>query len=257
MSRFTDKIALITAAGRGIGRATALRLAAEGAAVTIWDVDEEALIEARDVAKQQGLDLQIHCVDMTDAAAIETGVEALAETVGRIDVLVNNAGGSLHTPNRFLDESDEDWQRVLDINVNASVRATRAAVPHMIRNGYGRIINLGSKAGRFGSLIAGANYAAAKGAMQAMTLQLALEFGPHGITCNAVCPGIIMTPRVQGLWAERRTPEERQQVLESVPLRRHGEVEDVASAIAFLASDDASFITGVMLDVNGGQVMSI
>ncbi len=257
MSRFTDKIALITAAGRGIGRATALRLAGEGAAVTIWDVDEEALIEARDVAKQQGMDLQTHRVDMTDAAAIEAGVEALAETAGRIDVLVNNAGGSLHTPYHFLDESDADWQRVMDLNVNASVRATRAVVPHMVGAGYGRIINLGSKAGRFGSLMAGANYAAAKGAMQAMTLQLALEFGPHGITCNAVCPGIIMTPRVQGLWAERRTPEERQQVLESVPLRRHGEVEDVASAIAFLASDDASFITGVMLDVNGGQVMSI
>jgi NAD(P)-dependent dehydrogenase (short-subunit alcohol dehydrogenase family) len=257
MSRFADKTALITAAGRGIGRATALRLAGEGAAVTIWDVDEEALIEARDVAKQQGLDLQAHRVDMTDCAAIEAGVGALAETAGHIDVLVNNAGGSLRTPYHFLEESDTDWQRVMDLNVNASVRTTRAVVPHMVRAGYGRIINLGSKAGRFGSLMAGANYAAAKGAMQAMTLQLALEFGPHGITCNAVCPGIIMTPRVQGLWAERRTPEERQQVLESVPLRRHGEVEDVASAIAFLASDDASFITGVMLDVNGGQVMSI
>lgn len=257
MSRFADKVVLITAAGRGIGRGTALRLAGEGAAVTIWDVDEEALGEARDVAVQQGLDLATRVVDMTDGVAVEAGVAALAEAAGRIDVLINNAGGSLHTPYHFLDESDADWQRVMDLNVNASVRVTRAVVPHMVGAGYGRIINLGSKAGRFGSLMAGANYAAAKGAVQAMTLQLALEFVPHGITCNAVCPGIIMTPRVQDLWAERRTAEERQQVLESVPLRRHGEVEDVAAAIAFLASDDASFITGVMLDVNGGQVMSI
>ncbi|MBL8334585.1 MAG: SDR family oxidoreductase, partial [Rubrivivax sp.] len=109
---------------------------------------------------------------------------------------------------------------------------------------------------RFGSLIAGANYAAAKGAMAAVTRQLAQEFGPHGITVNCICPGVVMTERTRGLWAQRRSAEERERVLQEIPLRRHAEVEDVAAAAAFLASDDAGFITGVTLDVNGGQGMA-
>ena len=257
MRRFADRVALITAAARGLGLAAAWRLAAEGAAVTIWDRDEEALAETRAEARKRKLDITVRAVDMTDAAAIEEGVAALIAAAGRIDVLINNAGGSLHTPFTFLDEDDDHWARVMDLNVTATVRVTRAVVPHMMERRYGRIVNLSSKAGRYGSLIAGPNYAASKGAIQSLTLQLAQEFGPHNITCNTVSPGIVMTERVKGLWAERRTPEERARVLEEVPLRRHAEVEDVAAAIAFLASDDASFITGVNIDVNGGQAMSV
>jgi NAD(P)-dependent dehydrogenase (short-subunit alcohol dehydrogenase family) len=137
-----------------------------------------------------------------------------------------------------------------------AVWASKAVLPTMMANHHGRIINFGSKAGRFGSLIAGANYAAAKGAIASMTRQMAMEYGPHGITVNCICPGVVMTERTRGLWAQRRTPEERRQVLEEIPLRRHCEVEDVAAAVAFLASDDAAFITGVTLDVNGGQAMA-
>src|SRR5690606_34497524 len=121
---------------------------------------------------------------------------------------------------------------------------------------YGRIVNFGSKAGRYGSLIAGANYAAAKGAVAALTRQMAMEFGPDGVTVNCICPGVVMTDRTERLWSERRTAEERQAVLGQIPLRRHCTPEDVAASVAFLASGDASFITGVTLDLNGGQAMS-
>ena len=145
----------------------------------------------------------------------------------------------------------------MNVNVTACIRTTRAVLPHMVAAGYGRIINMGSKAGRFGSLFAGANYAASKGAMQAFTLQIAQEFGPRGITCNTLCPGAILTPRVEGLLKERQSEQERARVLSSIPVRRHGRVEDVAAAVAYLASEEAGFVTGASLDLNGGQAMVI
>lgn len=257
MNRYVNRVVLITAAGGGLGRGVALRLAEEGGLVIIWDRDEKLLKEAQKEAADKGLSLDTQLLDMTQSESIIKAIALLVEKYGKIDVLVNNIGGSLHTPFRFLDQTDEHWQVVMDVNVTACVRTTRAVLPHMVKAGYGRIINMGSKAGRYGSLFAGANYAASKGAMQATTLQIAQEFGPYGITCNSVCPGAIMTSRVQGLLAERQTPEERKQVVQSIPVRRHGEVEDVAAAISYLASEEAGFVTGVALDVNGGQSMSI
>jgi NAD(P)-dependent dehydrogenase (short-subunit alcohol dehydrogenase family) len=247
----------VTAAGSGIGLGAALRLAAEGADVTVWDRDAEALAAAQEDAAANGLTLHADALDMTEAAAIPAAMARLTDRTGGLDVLVNNIGGSLHTPFGFLDQTDADWDRVMQVNVTACIRTTRAALPHMVAQGYGRIVNLGSKAGRFGSLFAGANYVAAKGAMQAVTLQIAQEFGPHGITCNALCPGAILTPRVAGLLAERQTEEERARVLGTIPVRRHGRVEDIGAAVAYLASEEAGFVTGAMLDINGGQAMSI
>ena len=227
--RFEGRTALITAAGSGLGQGMALRLAREGAVVTIWDRDEGALERTVESTRAEGLTFEAHALDMTDGKAIEAAVEETAKAHGTIDILVNNIGGSLHTPFRFLDQSDEDWERVMSVNVTACVQTTRAVLPHMVKTGYGRIINMGSKAGRFGSLFAGANYTAAKGAMQAFTLQIAQEFGPAGITCNTLCPGAILTPRVKGLLEERQTKEEREKILQSIPVRRHGTVEDIAS----------------------------
>jgi NAD(P)-dependent dehydrogenase (short-subunit alcohol dehydrogenase family) len=257
MNRFANRVALVTAAGNGLGRGVAFRLATEGAKVVIWDREEELLSQSQKEAEGQGLKLHIQTLDMTDHTAITEAVAALAAEYGCIDVLVNNIGGSLHTPFHFLDQTDEHWQQVMDVNVTACVRTTRVVLPLMLKSGYGRVINMGSKAGRYGSLFAGANYVASKGAMQALTLQIAQEFGPHGITCNTVCPGAIMTERVKGLLAERQTPEERERILHSIPVRRHGEIEDIAAAIAYLASEEAGFVTGISLDVNGGQAMSI
>lgn len=256
--RFEGRTAVLTAAARGIGFACAARLAAEGAQVWITDRDEAALAQATEVAQAAGLQLRAEPMNSADASNTARVLAGIVARAGTVDVLVNNAGGSLHTPFAFLEEDARDWQRVLDLNVMGAVAACRAVLPAMAARGRGRgrIVNFGSKAGRFGSLIAGANYAAAKGAIAALTRQLAQEFGPRGITVNCICPGVVMTERTRGLWAERRTPAERERVLQDIPLRRHAEVEDVAAAVAFLASDDAAFITGISLDLNGGQVMA-
>jgi len=254
--RLQGRIALLTAAARGIGFASALRLAGEGATVWITDRDPAALEQARALAGQVGITLSTETMDSSDPAEVAARIAAIVARAGGIDILVNNAGGSLHTPYRFLEETDADWKVVLDLNLMGAVWASRAVLPAMIARGGGRIVNFGSKAGRFGSLIAGANYAAAKGAIASLTRQMAQEFGPHGITVNCICPGVVMTERTRGLWAQRRTPEERERVLQDIPMRRHCEVQDVAASVAFLASDDASFITGVTLDVNGGQGMA-
>ncbi len=254
--RLRGRTALLTAAARGIGFASAIRLAAEGARVWITDRDAQALAQAADAARARGFDLRTHPMDSGDAASVAREMAAILGEAGRIDILVNNAGGSLHTPYRFMDESDAHWEPVMQLNLMGTVWASRVVLPGMAAGGWGRVLNFGSKAGRFGSLIAGPNYAAAKGAVAALTRQMAQEFGPHGITVNCICPGVVMTDRTRGLWQERRSAEERERVLQEIPLRRHAEVEDVAAAVAFLASDDASFITGITLDLNGGQGMA-
>ena len=254
--RFGGRTVLVTAGARGIGFATAVRLAAEGATVCVTDRDAAALREAAEVAAAASIALDTVAMDSSDPKDTATTIAAIAGRLGRIDVLVNNAGGSLHTPYLFMDETDAHWREVMDLNLMGAVWASRAVLPGMAARGWGRVVNFGSKAGRFGSLIAGANYAAAKGAIAALTRQMAMEYGPSGITVNCVCPGVVMTERTRGLWAQRRTPQERERIRNEVPLRRHCEVEDVAAAVAYLASEDAGFVTGVTLDVNGGQGMA-
>jgi NAD(P)-dependent dehydrogenase (short-subunit alcohol dehydrogenase family) len=254
--RLPGRVALLTAAARGIGFASAVRLAAEGAQVWITDRDETALVQAADAARAAGQTLHTRAMDSSDAARVADVIGAIVQQSGGVDILVNNAGGSLHTPFRFMDETDAHWQQVMNLNLMGAVWASRAVLPGMAQRGQGRIVNFGSKAGRFGSLIAGPNYAAAKGAVAALTRQMAQEFGPQGITVNCICPGVVMTDRTRGLWAQRRSADERERVLQEIPLRRHAEVEDVAAAVAFFASEDASFITGTTLDLNGGQGMA-
>lgn len=253
MHRFENRTILISAAADGLGFAMAERLSREGAAVIVLDKSEKAIDAAR--SRPGANAIRFERADLMDASAIRDTIAGLESDGVTFDTLINNAGGSLHTPRPFLDETDDHWEVVMGLNVTAAVRLTRAVLPQMIDKGFGRIVNLGSKAGRYGSLFTGANYVAAKGAVQSMTLQLAQEFGPHGITCNAVCPGAIMTPRVERLLSERMTPEEREAAVAQIPMRRNGRVEDVAATVAFLASDEAGFITGQLIDVNGGQGM--
>jgi 3-oxoacyl-[acyl-carrier protein] reductase/2-hydroxycyclohexanecarboxyl-CoA dehydrogenase len=254
--RLENRTAFLTAAAQGIGLACALRLAAEGAEAWITDRDDVALEAAKSEAASKGLAIHAVRADSTDPAALQAAMERAHASRGRLDILVNNAGGSLHTPYLFEQESDEDWRRVMELNVMGAVWAARAGIPLLKRSPAGRIVNFGSKAGRFGSLIAGANYAAAKGAIAALTRQLAMELGPSGITVNCVCPGIVLTRRTKGLWESRRSEEERARIVQEIPLRRHATVDDISGVVAFLASDDAAFITGATLDVNGGQGMA-
>lgn len=254
MNRFEGRTILISAAADGLGLAIAERLAAEGGRVVALDKSEAAIETAKQAPAAE--DIRFEAVDLMDAEGMAACVSALEADGLRFDTLVNNAGGSLHTPRPFLEETDAHWDVVMGLNVTAAVRLTRLVLPHMIDGGFGRIVNLGSKAGRYGSLFTGANYVAAKGAVQSMTLQLAQEFGPRGITCNAVCPGAILTPRVEGLLAERMSAEEREAAVQAIPMRRNGRVEDVAATVAFLASGEAGFITGQLIDVNGGQGMA-
>ena len=253
---FDQQVVLITAAASGLGRGIAIDLARHSATVHVWDRDAQALAELSSYAKSENLAISTRAVDLSNEREVEQAFSATIEQSSKIDVLINNAGGSLHTPFNFLKQTTEDWERVFNLNLMLTVRLTQLVIPLMIDRQYGRIINIGSKAGRYGSLFAGANYVAVKGAIHALTLQLAQEFGPQGITCNAICPGAVMTPRVQGLLKERQSDELRQKILNEIPVRRHGEVDDIANTIAFLASPQSSFITGVLLDVNGGQAMS-
>lgn len=253
-ARFEGQRALVSAGSGGIGLGIAMRLAAEGADVVALGRTRETIEAAQ---QQPGTEtISFMQVDLAHTGQLRQTMETLLDGDGYFDVLVNNAGGSLHTPKAFLEETDKDWGRVIEMNIGVTVQLSRAVLPGMQRRGYGRIVNMGSKAGRYGSLFTGANYAAVKGAVQSMTLQLAQEFGPFGITCNAVCPGAIMTPRLDRLLSERMTPEERRATEQAIPMRRHGTVEDVAAAVAFLASREASFITGQLLDINGGQAMA-
>ena len=255
-SRLKGKTAFFTGAGSGIGLTSSIRLANEGANVWISDRDTAILEEAKENALAQGVTLNTIQADSTQSDSMKKAIDYIFQESGRLDILVNNAGGSLHTPYHFLEETDEDWKRVLDLNIMGAVVASRFVLPYMQQQKSGRIINFGSKAGRFSSLIAGANYAAAKGAIASLTRQLAMEFGPDGITVNCICPGVVLTKRTTGLWESRRTPEERAKVLLEIPLRRHAVAEDISGVVAFFASDDAGFITGTTLDVNGGQGMA-
>lgn len=189
--------------------------------------------EAKKTGNAQGVVLNTIEADSTQSDSIKTAIDSISRDSGRIDILVNNAGGSLHTPYQFLDETYENWKRVLDLNIMGTVVASHFVLPYMQQQKGDRIINFGSKAGRFGSLIAGANYAAAKGAISSLTRQLAMEFGPYGITVNCICPGIVLTKRTTGLWESRRTSEERAKVLHEIPLRRHAVAEDISGVVAF------------------------
>jgi len=254
--RFAGKLALVTAGAGAIGSAIVRRFVAEGARVVVWDIDEARM---RQLTAEPDLAAQVDwaLVDVTDAAAVESAAAALAAADGRpLQVLVNNAGGARSASTSLLGETDAVLAATLNANVMSVARVTRQFAPRMIEAGYGRIVNVGSKAGRYGSYIDGPAYVAAKGAVHALTLAMAMEFGPAGITCNCVCPGIILSAKVKAIWERVRSPEEREQIRKPIPLRRHGREEEVAGAIAFLASDDASFITGSNLDVNGGQVIT-
>lgn len=251
MRGLRDKVALVTGAGSGIGRGIALRLAEEGARVAVADINAEGAGHvAAEIATQGGQALAL-VVDVTDSAQVRRAVEDLAATVGPADVLVNNAGWD--KVERFVDSSEETWDRVLTLNLKGQIICARAVLDPMIARGGGRIVNISSDAGRVGST-GEVVYSAAKGGVIAFTKALAREMARYGITVNCVCPGPADTPLLRSLATDH--PRLVESLQRAIPFRRLAKPEDVAGAVAFLASDDAAYITGQTLSVSGGLTMA-
>jgi len=252
--RFQDKVALITAAGAGIGKATAQIIAAEGGTVIGVDTDAGRVQALVSEIRAAGGKAEGQVADARDTAKVEELIAFVGRAHGHIDVLVNAVGGStiIPRPAATVDElSFEEWQRVLAFNLDATFLCSHAVVPQMKRQASGKIVNLASIAGHGRSERSSSAYATAKGGIIAFTRKLAYELGPFGINVNAIAPSLTLTERIRPHW-EQRTPEAQKREVERTPLRRVAEAVDQARVICFLASRDADFVTGVTIDVTGG-----
>jgi 2-hydroxycyclohexanecarboxyl-CoA dehydrogenase len=242
------KVAFVTGAGRGMGAAIAARLVEEGARVAVTDVDRQT---AEATAATLGEDHAVGIkVDITDTGSVHAGVLITLQTLGPIDVLVNNAGWDRVVP--FLDTDENLWDRLIDINLKGPLRCTQAILPLMVERQSGRIVNISSDAARVGST-GESVYSAAKAGIIGFTKTLAREVARHNITANVVCPGPTDTPLLAEIAGEGND-QLVDALKRGIPMKRLGRPEDVAGVVAFLASDDAGFMTGQMIMVNGGVV---
>jgi NAD(P)-dependent dehydrogenase (short-subunit alcohol dehydrogenase family) len=251
--RLTGKTALITGAGSGIGRATAMRFAEEGAAVAVVNLRADAAEETADKITADGGRAVAVAADVTEAAAIERAVAMAVEVFGRLDVLYNNAG--VDSTGSVADADEADWDRCFAVNVKGTFLASRAAVPHLERDGGGSIVNQGSVAALVG--VPGfAAYCAAKGAVVALTRSMAVDLAPRGIRVNVICPGTVYTPLMEPLLRRRGDGDLEAGLAKTIakyPIGRLGTPEEIAEAALWLASPESSFATGTVLTVDGGM----
>jgi 3-oxoacyl-[acyl-carrier protein] reductase len=250
MGKLDGRVAFVTGAGRGIGAATALRLAEDGARVVLADIDPEGCKQVAAQIEQAGSQALAVSCNVAERAAVEAAFQQAVERFGRLDILVNNAG--VLRDNLLFKMSDDDWETVMNVHLKGAFLCSRAAQAHMVQQKYGRIISLSSVSalGNRGQ----ANYSTAKAGLQGLTKTLAIELGPFGITANAVAPGFIDTEMTRA--TARRQGHDPDQVIEmaskSIPVRRVGQPRDVANVICFLASEESSYVTGQIIYVAGG-----
>lgn len=247
------RIALVTGAARGMGATIAERLAVTGMHVIVADI-LDTVGEAADGLEAKGLSASAATVDLGDLPSVEPFVRGLLLEHGRIDVVINNAGISpKHNGIRATIEetSLDEWQRVIDINLTAAFLVIKSVLPSMKANAWGRIVNMASQAGRTKSMVAGSHYSASKAGLIGFTRTLAGEVGPFGITANAIAPGRIDTPMASEAGADVNA-----RYTSTIPVGRIGTPDDIAAAVAYLTSEEAGFVTGACLDLNGGHFMA-
>jgi 2-hydroxycyclohexanecarboxyl-CoA dehydrogenase len=247
----TKKVALVTGAAAGIGAACAIRLARDGAAVGVLDLDAARCQATTDAIASAGGQAIALGADISNRDAVSEAIAKLRSAFGPIGILVNNAAITGFTP--FLDLSDAEWERVLKVNLTGTFIVTQLALPDMIATKWGRIINIASSAAQSGAKNM-APYASSKGGMIALTKSLALEFGPSGVTANVIPPRFITgTIMSEQSFADQKQPISRDALAAAGPICREGRPEDIAGAVSWLASEDASYVTGQIISVNGGR----
>ena len=247
--RLKDKVAIITGAASGMGQAAARLFAQEGASVVVTDIlteaGEETVQEIRDAG---GSALFVHA-DVSSEDATRTMVERTIEAFGRVDVLYNNAGIMPSEDGSVIDISEATWDHIMNVNLKSAFLCSKYVLPHMIQQGQGSIINVASFVAFLGCTVPQDAYTVTKGGMLALTKSLAVQYGRHGVRCNAICPGPIETPLLRDLWASE---EERNLRLKRIPLGRFGEARDIIFMALYLASDESSWTTGSWIVIDGG-----
>jgi 3-oxoacyl-[acyl-carrier protein] reductase len=249
--RFDGKVVFLTgaASATGIGRATALAFAREAARVAAVDITTDDLAETVELIRATGAEAWAFQADVSDAGAVNAAVAAATERFGQIDILVSNAG--IAKKKAFVELTDEEWRRTIDVNLGGAMHCARAVAPGMIARGSGRIVNLSSLMGGWWGWTEHVHYNASKSGIEGFTRGLAMELGPHGVTVNAVAPGFVWT--AQSMSVEHSVgPEGLKLAVPYVPLRRIGDPEDIAEVVLFLASDASRYMTGQTLLVDGG-----
>jgi 3-oxoacyl-[acyl-carrier protein] reductase len=244
-----DQVAIVTGSGRGIGKAIALRFAREGADIGLIDISGETASATGEEIRRLGRRASVVAADVSDVHAIEDAVATVIRELGRLNVLVNNAGVEKRAP--FLEITPEDWQRQLDVNLSGTFYCTQAAAREMAKRQYGRIVNLSSVAGLIGPIDLAA-YGAAKAGIVGLTRAAALDLADFGITVNAIAPGPIETELMLGVWSEEALRERPQHGA----IARFGTVDEIAHAVLFLAALESGFITGITLAIDGGAASS-
>lgn len=246
---------MVTGGAQGMGLAIAKALFREGARVLLMDVNERAAVLAASEIDPSGARAIGRRGDVTAPDEVHALVRETKALWGSLDILINNAGGALHTPHVLEEIQEKDWNLVVDVNLKGTFLCCQAVIPEMVKQGRGVIVNMSALAGHWRASLAGVQYVAAKAGVEGLTRQLAYDWGKSGIRVNAIAPTVTMTgDRIQSLW-EAKSEEEKRRVLSAIPLGRLGTPEEVASAVVFLSSDESSFITGITLDVNGGRYL--